>query len=193
MKKLYLFGGGGHALSCIDVIEKQKQFNIAGIFDNKFKLKKKILGYPIIKQTKVSKKNTRDVKYGLVCVGQIKSPDIRIKIFNELIKNGFFPAKIISPFALVARDVKIGKGTIIMHGAIVNPKAKIGKNCIINTGCIIEHEAVIGDHCHIATGVIVNGGVIIKDKSFIGSGSVIIQKKIIKKKSIIPMGSIIKK
>ena len=42
MKKLYLFGGGGHSLSCIDVIEKQKKFKIKGIIDKKFKIRDKI-------------------------------------------------------------------------------------------------------------------------------------------------------
>ena len=193
MKKLYLFGGGGHALSCIDVIEKEKQFEVMGIVDKKFKLTNKILGYPIIEEANILKKNNTEVKYGLVCVGQIKNPNTRIKIFNELIKKDFKLAKVVSPLASVSKGVKIGKGTIIMHGAIINPKVKIGKNCIINTGCIIEHEVVIGDHCHISTGVIINGGAVIKEKSFIGSGSVIIQKKVIKKNAVIPMGSIIKK
>tara|TARA_Y100000590_G_C15689451_1_gene1002879 strand:- start:204 stop:785 length:582 start_codon:yes stop_codon:yes gene_type:complete len=193
MKKLYLFGGGGHSLSCIDVIEKQKKFKIKGIIDKKFKIRDKILDYPVVQESEIFKKSTREINHGLVCVGQIKSPNVRIKIFNEIIKRGIRPAKIISPLASISKNVKIGNGTIIMHGAIINPKAKIGKNCIINTGCIIEHEVVIEDHCHISTGVIINGGAIIKEKSFIGSGSIIIQKKIIKKNSIIPMGSIIKK
>ena len=193
MKKLYLFGGGGHSLSCIDVIEKQKKFKIRGIIDKKLKIKDKILDYPVVKESKIFEKNNRKINYGLVCVGQIKSPKVRIKIFNEIIKRGIRPAKVISPHASISKDVKIGEGTIIMHGVIINPKAKIGKNCIINTGSIIEHEVVIGDHCHISTGTIINGGAIIKEKSFIGSGSIIIQKKIIKKNSVIPMGSIIKK
>ena len=29
MKNIYLFGAGGHALSCIDVIEKEKKFESA--------------------------------------------------------------------------------------------------------------------------------------------------------------------
>ena len=35
MKKIYLFGDGGHVLSCIDVIKKQKKFKIKGIFSKK--------------------------------------------------------------------------------------------------------------------------------------------------------------
>ena len=192
IKYLYLFGGGGHALSCIDVIQKENKFKIKGIFDKKYDTGQKILNYPIIQETSISNKKS-NFFFGLVCVGQIKTPGTRIKIFKEMIKKNFLPATIISPFSSVPKDLKIGKGTIVMHGVIINPKVKIGNNCIINTGSIIEHDVVIEDHCHISTGVILNGGVVVKEKSFIGSGSVVIQNKIIKKNSIIPMGSIIKK
>jgi len=193
MKKLYLFGGGGHALSCIDVIEKQKKYKIIGVFDNKLKLNDKILNYPIIKEQNISIKNINSVKYGLVCVGQIKTPKFRIQIFDKILKTGFLPATVVSPLSAISRDVIIGDGTIIMHGSIINPKAKVGNNCIINTGCIIEHEVIIEDHCHISTGSVLNGEVIVKEGSFIGSGSIVMQKIIIGKNSVVPMGSIIKK
>tara|TARA_Y100000590_G_scaffold334538_1_gene380655 strand:- start:434 stop:994 length:561 start_codon:yes stop_codon:yes gene_type:complete len=186
MKKIYLFGGGGHALSCIDAIESEKKFKILGIIDKNLKLNKKISNYPIVKKFK---KNV----YGLVSVGQIKTPKTRIKIFNEIKHQGLKPAVIVSAFSTISKNVKIGEGTIVMHGAIINSKARIGKNCIINTGCIIEHEVLIEDHCHIAPGTILNGGVVVKSGSFVGSGSVIRQNLIIKKNSVLPMGSVIKK
>ena len=37
MKKIILIGGGGHALSCIDVIESEKKFKIVGIVDGNLK------------------------------------------------------------------------------------------------------------------------------------------------------------
>ena len=37
MKKIILVGAGGHCTSCIDVIEMEKKFKIAGLIDNKKK------------------------------------------------------------------------------------------------------------------------------------------------------------
>lgn len=50
MKKeqLILVGGGGHCLSCIDVIEAEGRFDIIGIVDKKENIGKTVLGYPII-------------------------------------------------------------------------------------------------------------------------------------------------
>ena len=48
MKKNILIGGGGHCKSCIDVIEQEGKYRIAGIVDLPEKLHQKILGYKII-------------------------------------------------------------------------------------------------------------------------------------------------
>ncbi len=193
MKNLYLFGGGGHSLSCIDIIQNQKIFNIKGVFDKNFSSKKKILSYPLIKEDTLLIKKLKGKNFGLVTVGQIKTPNLRIKIFSKMKEYGFKPATVISSNSKIYKNVKIGEGTIIMNGVIINPNVRIGKNCIINTGCIIEHEVIVEDHCHISTGTILNGGVMVKEGSFVGSKSTIIQNKIIEKYSVIPMGSIIKK
>ena len=42
MRKLIIFGGGGHCNSCIDVILTQKKFKIASIIDEKLKEKKNL-------------------------------------------------------------------------------------------------------------------------------------------------------
>jgi FlaA1/EpsC-like NDP-sugar epimerase len=37
MRNIILVGAGGHCKSCIDVIEKENQFKIVGLVDNKKK------------------------------------------------------------------------------------------------------------------------------------------------------------
>ena len=170
MKNLYLFGGGGHSLSCIDIIQNQKIFNIKGVFDKNFSSKKKILSYPLIKEDTLLIKKLKGKNFGLVTVGQIKTPNLRIKIFSKMKEYGFKPATVISSNSKIYKNVKIGEGTIIMHNAFVNSSTNIGFNCIINSKAHIEHDVSIGDHTHISTGAFVNGGVKIGLKSFIGSG-----------------------
>ena len=57
---------------------------------------------------------------------------------------------------------KIGEGSIIMHGAIINACAEIGKNTIINTGVLIEHDTLIEDNCHVATRAVINGNCLVQ-------------------------------
>lgn len=47
-KPIILIGGGGHCISCIDVIELEVKYAIIGIFDLPEKVGQRILGYEII-------------------------------------------------------------------------------------------------------------------------------------------------
>ncbi len=171
-EKIILIGGGGHCKACIDVIELSGYFHIKGIVDVPDKLQQKLLGYEIIATDDNLPQLVNENENFLVTLGQIKSPEKRIRIF-QILKD--LKAKlpiIISPLSYVSRHAQIDEGTIVMHHALVNAGAHIGKNCIINSKALIEHDAVIANHCHIATGAIINGGVTVGSGTFFGSKSV---------------------
>ena len=77
----------------------------------------------------------------------------------------------VHPRAFVHESVRMGSGTVVMAGAVVQPDAQIGAHCIINTGAIVDHECVIGDYCHVAPGCNLGGGVVIEEGVFMGIGS----------------------
>ena len=47
-KKIILIGAGGHAKSCINILEKSKKFTLEGLIGEKNDLRKIISGYKII-------------------------------------------------------------------------------------------------------------------------------------------------
>jgi len=192
MDKILLIGAGGHAKSCIDVIEAENRFEIVGLVQKDEIIDDKNLGYPIIGTDSDLDILRKKFNYAFITVGQIKSSNIRVKLYQRLIEVDFSLPVIVSPKAYVSKHAQIGEGTIIMHGVIVNANAKIGNNCIINTTTLIEHDALIGEHCHIATGAIINGEVSVGDKSFVGSGVVTKQCISIGDNCIIGAGAIIK-
>jgi len=172
MDKILLIGAGGHARSCIDVLEEENQFEIAGLIEKGESISNESLGYPVIGTDDDLKVLRQQYKNALITVGQIKSPKVRIKLYQLLKELDFTLPVIVSSQAYVSKHAQIGEGSIIMHGVIINANAKIGNNCIINNRALIEHDAIIGNHSHIATGAIVNGGVSVGSESFIGSGVV---------------------
>lgn len=192
MKEIILIGGGGHCKSVIDVIEQTGIYEIAGIIDKKENIGKKVLGYSVIGTGDEIPHLAKDGYYFLVTVGQIKSPQIRIKFFEQIEKYTHNIATIISPLAHVSPYAKIGKGTIVMHHALVNAGATVGKNCIVNTKALVEHDATIEDHCHISTGAIINGGTIVKKGTFFGSNAVSKEYITIPSNSFVKAGSISK-
>lgn len=192
MEKLILLGGGGHCKSCIDVIEKEAKYEIAGILDNEELVGQKILGYEFIGTDEDISKFVKEGYIFLITVGQIKTSVIRKKLFVLLSNNNAQIATVISPRAYVSRHADIGKGTIIMHDALVNASASIGKNCIINSKALIEHDVAIEDFCHISTSTVINGGATVKEGTFFGSNAVSKEYIITEEDDFIKAGTICK-
>ena len=191
MKKLILIGGGGHAISCLDVIDSTGEFDVKGILDSSPKFLASRLGYKYLGNDTELKNTLNDGDYVLVAVGQIKSHKMRKELYERSKRDGASFDQIVSPKAYCCHNSSIGEGTIIMHGAIVNSMASVGRNCIVNSMALIEHNCVIGDHCHVSTGVRINGDVSIGEGTFIGSGAIIREGLIIPPHSVIPAGTIL--
>tara|TARA_B100000767_G_C19773109_1_gene541146 strand:- start:1961 stop:2578 length:618 start_codon:yes stop_codon:yes gene_type:complete len=191
MIPIILAGGGGHCRSCIDVIEAEGKYLIKGIVEP---IKTNILsmnGYDVIGCDDDLPELIKDCPNALVTIGQIKSPETRIRIFKTLKTLNTFLPIVTSPFAYVSSHAKVDEGTILMHGVIINSEARIGKNCIINSQSLIEHDVVIESHCHISTGVKINGSTIVREGSFIGSGAILREGITIGKGSVIGAGKVI--
>ena len=193
MKKIILIGFGGHSRSCIDVINSEAKFKVAGYVDNNKNLKisnKEILY--LGKDNDLSYLRTK-FDYAHIAIGQIKDYKKRKNIYHNLKNLNFILPTIKSNYSTISKNSLIADGTIIMHQAVVNSHVKIGSNCIINTGSILEHDVVVEDNCHIAPGAVILGGANIHKNSFIGSGSIIFQNVTIKEGTTIPAGMIVKK
>ena len=134
-----------------------------------------ILGYQVLGSDVDLPELAAKYSCAVVTVGQIKTPDTRIRLFDMLRRTGCSIPSIISPHAYVSPHASIGDGSIVLHGAVVNAGSVVGVNCILNSQSLVEHDAVIGDHCHIATGAVVNSSVHIGAGTFLGSGSTVRQ------------------
>lgn len=187
--KLILIGGGGHCAACIDVIEQEDKFQIAGIVD-KVAASEKLLGYSIIGSDDDIPRLRSSYDYALITIGQIKNPSTRIRLFEYIKSLGFTLPKIISTRAYVSKHAVIGEGTIIMHDGLINTRVTIGRNCIVNTKALIEHDAVVEDNCHISTGAIINGGAKIRQGTFVGSNAVTKETAETKENDFIKAGSL---
>ena len=172
MRDIVLIGAGGHAASCIDVIESEGRFRIAGLVGMESELHQRLCGYEVIATDDTLSELAKEYRCALITVGQIKSCESRLRLYRQACAAGFEMPVIVSPFAHISRHASVGPGSIIMYGAMVNANTKVGSNCIINSRALVEHDAEVGDHCHISTGAILNGNVYVGEASFIGSGAV---------------------
>ncbi|MGY4383096.1 sugar O-acyltransferase (sialic acid O-acetyltransferase NeuD family) [Pedobacter sp. UYP24] len=192
-KKLILIGGGGHCKACIDVIEQSGGFEIIGILDGGNLLGHFVLDYQIIGADADIPKYIGLGYSFLITLGQIKSADIRKKLFNYLMDCKADIATVISPRAYVSRYAEIGTGTIVMHNVTINAGSRIGINCILNTGCNIEHDVLVGNHVHVSTLAAINGDCEVGNDVFIGSNSTISNQMRILENTVIGAGTVVVK
>jgi len=185
---ILLVGAGGHARACIDVIEQEGRFTVAGLVGLSEEVGGCVLGYPVLGEDSDLSALLSEYDHALVTVGQIKTPHPRMILFEQIERSGCVIPVIVSPRAYVSPHATVGAGSLVMHGAVVNAGAVVGRNCIVNSQSLVEHDVFVGDHCHIATGTVVNGGVRVGDGTFIGSGSTVRQSVEIGQRCVIGMG-----
>lgn len=116
---------------------------------------------------------------------------VRTKIALKVMELGGVFEEVIHPSANVSSSSKIGEGTFISSGAIVNAQSEIDRFCILNTGSVVEHECKLGEGVHVAPGAVLLGNVAVGSRTLIGGGSVVKPGIKIGSDAIIGAGSVV--
>lgn len=188
-REILLVGAGGHARSCIDVIEQGNLYKVAGLIGTIEEVGNEVLGYKVLGSDVDLPGLSKYFSRAIVAVGKVNISDLRQKLFYQIRQHGFTCPPIISPFSYVSRHAEIGDGSIVMHRAIVNAGARIGTNCIINSCALIEHDVVVDNDCHVGTCATVNGSTRVGRGTLIGSSSTIRESIQIGDRCIVGMGT----
>lgn len=165
MKKLVIIGASGHGKVIADIAKKNGYEDIIFLDDNESI--KECGGYSVM--------GTSQDVYELQCdtfIG-IGNANIRKRIMEKLKENNIPVVKLIHPAAVVAENVIIGQGTVVMAGAVINPGSSIGDGCIINTCASVDHDCMISDYVHVSVGAHLAGTVNVGEKTWIGIGAVV--------------------
>lgn len=189
--RVIIKGAGGHGMVVADILwqmhRHQAGIRPVGFIDDDPSLKKStLMDLDILGEAFAEVEDLCDAV--IVGIGQNR---IRKQAFERLKREGALFALASHPRAVVAGSAKIGPGSMICAGAIVNPLARIGANVILNTGCSIDHHNVIGDHVHIAPGVHLGGEVRIGEGALVGIGATVLPGCSIGSWSIIGGGAIV--
>lgn len=182
-KELIIVGTSGHGKVVADIAEKNGYHNI--VFLDADESKKSCGSYPV-----VGKDDMIDNLGGNVIVA-IGNASIRRRIQESIDSSRI--ATLIHPDAVIAKDVKIGVGTVVMAGAVINSGASIGKGCIINTCASIDHDCIISDYVHISVGAHIAGTVNVNDNTWIGAGAIVSNNLAIMGDCMIGAGAVVVK
>ena len=82
---IILIGAGGHAHACIDVIEEQGQYQVAGLIGMKDEVNSQYHGYPVMSTDGGLLELAKTYQYIFIAIGQIISPDKRIQLYHLML------------------------------------------------------------------------------------------------------------
>lgn len=176
---MVLYGASGHCRVVIDILEALNM-PIDYIVDDNPELHE-LLGYEV-------RRDCGEYDEAIITIGQNMTRKKKV----ETLKIGHFP-KAVHPKAIVSPRAKIGDGSVVMQGAIIQSCAEIGKHCIVNTGASVGHDVTLHDFVHVASHATITGGAEIGEGTWIGAGSVIRQGVKIGKDVMIGAGSVVVK
>ena len=193
MKRILIFGAGGHAKVVIDIARKSGYF-VAGVIDEALVAGSEFCGAFVLGCTSDLVRICREVQFatGVVAIGNNM---FRAKVLDTILDvyPQFQFVTLVHPSAVLGDDVHIGEGSVIMAGAIVNSASTIGRHVIINTKASLDHDAEIGDFTSIAPGATLGGNVAIGEHVAIGLGANVVHGVHIGSHAVIGAGALVNK
>ena len=181
MKKLTIIGASGHGKVVASIALLNGYDEIEFLDDNEAIVA--CGNYPVIGKSKLALKIENDI---FVAIGNCQ---IRKKIMERLADRNM--PVLIHPNATVAEGVLIGKGTVVVAGAVINSDAIIGKGGIVNTCSSVGHDCTIGDYVHVAPGAHVCGTSQIGNVTWIGAGTIVSNNVLVCNNCMIGAGTVI--
>jgi acetyltransferase EpsM len=174
--KLLIWGASGHAKVVADIVRRAGVFEVAGYLDdiNPHPPDATFLGAPLYTSvTALAAVRSMGVDHLILGIGNCEE---RLRLAPVAREHGFSLATAVHPCAVVAEDVRMGAGTVVMGGAVINPGAVLGENVIVNTGAVVDHDCIVEDGAHICPGTRLAGDVTVGRGAWIGIGATVIEK-----------------
>ena len=164
MNRLIIIGAGGHGKVIADIANKNGYTDICFADD---RAEGTCMGFPILGTTSDLEAWNDGITDFVIGIG---NNAVRKKIAEKYDVNW---VSLVHPSAQIGLHVSIGKGTVVMAGAVINVCATVGEHCIINTGAIVEHDNVIEDYVHLSPKVALGGTVQIGELTHVGIGAAV--------------------
>lgn len=186
MSRLAVLGGGGHGRVVADCAEACG-FNQVDVFDDH-------LGRTSTGPFRISGTAedlvARIGNYDGVVIA-IGNNAARLDHQRALEGAGARMAVLVHPRATVSRHARLGRGSVIFAGAVVNVGSDLGRATIVNTGATVDHDCRLGDGVHVAPGAHLAGGVAVGERTWIGVGAVVREYITIGNQVLIGAGAVV--
>lgn len=194
-RRCVVVGAGGHARVLIDALHDMPGVEVRGLIAaDEGSWGTSISGIAVLGGDILLAEMTRlGVDSFVIGVGGIGDNRPRQRLFDLAVSHGLRPLTVRHTAAIVSRAARIGDGSQLLPGCMVNAGAEVGRNVIVNTGAILEHDCRVGDHAHVATGAVLAGMVTVGQRTHIGAGATIRQAISIGDDVVVGAGAVVVK
>ena len=182
MNRLIIIGAGGHGKGAADIAAKIGYTDICFADDH---AEGQCLGFPILGGTACLEAWNDGATDFVIGIG---NNAVRKKIAEEYDINW---VRLVHPSAQIGLQASIGRGTVVMAGAVINACAGVGEHCIINTRAVVEHDDRIGNYVHLSPGVTLSGTVTVGECTWLGTGTSVINNVDICANVTVGVGSVV--
>jgi sugar O-acyltransferase (sialic acid O-acetyltransferase NeuD family) len=190
IRKVFVYGAGGHGKVVADILLARKDPRLAGFIDDRPELQgSTVLGLPICGDEQWLQKEASEQRVA-VALGIGDNP-ARQRVAQACLASGAELLTLVHPTASLSASVRLGPGAVVMAQAAINPDARIGAGAIVNTAASVDHDAEVGEFAHVGPKAAMGGASRLGSGSFLGIGAVIIHCAGVGARSIVGAGGVV--
>jgi sugar O-acyltransferase (sialic acid O-acetyltransferase NeuD family) len=185
---IFVYGAGGHGKVVADILLASGVTPTGFIDDDPARDCGTVLGLPVYTGEWLERSSKSE---SITVVLGIGDNSARRSVMERCLGLPVQVCTAIHPKATVASSARIGQGTVVMAGAVINPDAQVGDGVIVNSGAIIEHDNVIGPFAHLSPNAATGGAVHVGALTHVGLGAVILPGINVGDATVIGAGSVV--
>lgn len=157
-KKLAIFGTGAHARKVCQCASAMG-YTVSAFVDENPAAHAPVDGVPVVLPSALHAPGHTKAEM-FVAIG---NPVARQRLMDEFAAQGWhFPA-LIHPKAYVAPDAQLFEGVLVAATAVVETGTRIGRGSIVDVGVIVDHDCRIDAFCHLRPGKVLLPGTEVSD------------------------------
>ena len=186
--RVFLYGAGGHGAVVADLLQRAGVEVAFAVDDEPARWNRRVGGVAVVGGRDALLERRKEAGAAIVAIGANAA---RRAVAAWLAAQGFAFARAIHPAAVLARDVSVAEGCMVMAGAVINPGAHVGAHSIVNTAASVDHDCRIGEAVHLAPGARLCGAVEVGAGAFVGAGAVIVPGRRIGEGAVVAAGAVV--
>jgi sugar O-acyltransferase (sialic acid O-acetyltransferase NeuD family) len=190
-RRVLVFGASGHAMVILDMLHQSGGYDVIGLLDDYKPVGTECLGRRVIGTSRdLSLLQEQYTDPGMiVAVGDNWQ---RARIVDEILRVSprMNFVTLIHPSAQIGLEVRLGPGTVIMAGAVVNPGSRVGPFCIVNTRASLDHESTMDEFASLGPAATTGGNVHVGAYSNIGIGATVLPMVSVGRHTVLGAGSV---